>query len=95
MRIYTLSHSRVPTYRVTHNQKHHNFLISPSLLHEDTLKFIYRNDDIDVVKFMPVMYLGKHLKFKKIFHIDEVDLKAEYRGEAYEIDENLIFEYND
>ena len=34
-------------------------------------------------------------QFKKIFHIDEVDLKAEYRCEAYEIDENLIFEYND
>ena len=27
--------------------------------------------------------------------IDEVDLKAEYIDEAYEIDENLIFEYND
>lgn len=70
------------------------------MLHEDTLKFIYRNDgvdvvSVDVVKFVPVVYLGKHLKFKKIFHIDEVDLKAEYRGEAYEIDENLIFEYND
>ena len=47
------------------------------------------------MKFVPVMYLGKHFKFKKISHIDEVDLKAEYRGEAYEIDENLIFEYND
>ena len=83
------------TYRVTHNPKHHNFLISPRLLHEDILKFIYRNDGVDVVKFVPVVYLGKYLKFKKIFHIDEVGLKAEYRGEAYEIDENLIFEYND
>ena len=27
--------------------------------------------------------------------IDEVDLKAEYRDEAYEVDENIIFEYND
>ena len=61
------------TYRVTHNPKHHNFLISPRMLHEDTLKFIYRNDGVDVVKFVPVMYLGKHLKFKNIFHIDEVD----------------------
>ena len=83
------------TYRVTHNQKHHNFLISPRPLHEDTLKFIYRNDGVDVVKLVPVVYLGKHLKFKKIFHIDEVDLKAEYRCEAYEVDENIIFEYND
>ena len=92
MRRYTLSHLRASTYRVTHNPKHRNFLISPRLLHEDILKFIYRNDDVDVVKFVLVMYLGKHLKFKKIFNIDEVDLKAEYRGE---VDENIIFEYND
>ena len=84
-----LNHSRVDVYRVTHNQGHHNFLISPRLLHEKTLKFIYRNE----TKLIPVDYLGPHLKYKKIFHTDEATLKREFRGECYEIDENVIFNF--
>ena len=95
MKSYTLNHSRVSTYRVTHNPGHHNFLISPRLLHERVLKFIYRKHNSTETKIIPLEYIGKYLKYKRIFHYDEVDLKAEYRGEAYEIDENIIFEYND
>lgn len=89
MRKYTLNHCRVAVYRVTHNPGHHNFLISPRLLHEKTLRFIYG----DEVKLVPVEYIGPHLKYKRIFHKDEQTLQYEFRGEAYEIDENIIFNY--
>ena len=94
MRNYTLNHSRVQTYRVTHNPGHHNFLISPRLLHEKNLRFIYSDEsNRDVEKLIPVDYLRPHLKYKRIFHKDEKTLRYEFRGEAFEVDEKIIFEY--
>ena len=87
----SLNHSRVDIYKVTHNPKYHNFLISPRLLFEKTLNFVYTEDGHSHKKTVPLSVIGPHLKKKMFFHTDEQTLMRQYKGEAYYIDENIIF----
>lgn len=93
MRSYALNHSKVSVYRVTHNPNHNNFLISPKLLQENILKFVYNDNGNVVEKLIPLEYVGPHLKYKLFFHTDELTLKREFRGEAYSINADIIFNF--
>lgn len=88
-----MTHKRVLTYKVTHNPAYNNFLISPRLLFEDVIEFVYDDCGTTVRKNIPMKYLGPFLKKKMFFHTDEITLKREYKGEAYYVDENVIYEY--
>lgn len=93
MKNYVLNHTRVSVYRVTHNQNHNNFLISPRLLQETVIRFKYVINGVEIEKKVPLEYIGPHLKYKRFFHTDEYTLKKEFRGEAYSIDADIIFNY--
>ena len=46
-----------------------------------------------VEKLIPLEYVGPHLKYKLFFHTDELTLKREFRGEAYSINADIIFNF--
>jgi len=89
--IKNLNHSRVSIYTVTHNEKYRNFLISPDYLYEQKLKFVYERYGKHIEKIIDVAQIGKYLKYFKIFKRDDETLSWEYRGEVYEIKEDVIF----
>ncbi len=88
-----LNHSRVETYKVTHNPRYNNFLISKDYIHERELKFIYNENGTTVEKIIPMAYLGPHLQQKMFFHKDEFLLKRVFRGTAYSVKQNIVFNY--
>ena len=87
------NHARVETYKVTWRPGYKNFIIHPHYLHEENLKFVYEVEGKQVEKVIPVTYLGPHLKTRMFFSKDEATLFREFRGWAYEIPEEIVFNY--
>lgn len=93
-RKYPLNHSRVEHYRVTQNGRYNNFIICPDYLGENELKFVYDDAEGNTIeKIIPVSYIGPHLKQKLFFYKDEFLLKKQFRGVAYEVKADIIFNY--
>lgn len=88
-----LNHSRVEHYKITHDGVHPNFLIHPDYLFEKELKFVYNNGSEAVEKIIPLKYIGPHLRKKMFWTRDELTMKREFRGVAYSIPEEVVFNY--
>lgn len=89
----SLNHSRVDVYKVSKRTKHHNFVISPQYLHEETLRFVYEENGETFEKIIPLSYLGPHLHYVPFYSINDFTLCREYRGGAYFVKEEVIFNY--
>lgn len=92
-RNYNLNHSRVEFYKVSKRTKHHNFVISPQYLYEENLRFVYENNGETVEKIIPLSYLGPNLKYVPFYSLNDFTLRREYRGGAYFVKEDVIFNY--
>lgn len=92
-RNYNLNHSRVKFYKVSKRTKHRNFVISPQYLHEENLRFVYDNNGEIVEKIIPLSYLGPNLKYVPFYSLNDFTLRREYRGGAYFVKEEVIFNY--
>lgn len=89
----THNHHRVEVFKVTHNKQYNNFLIGQNYLYEKELLFVYDKDGQHFEKRVPLKYIGPHLKQRKLMHYNENDLKFEYRGMAFEVPPEIIFNY--
>ena len=92
-RNYNLNHSRVEFYKVSKRTKHHNFVISPQDLHEENLRFVYEDNGETIEKIIPLSYLGPNLKYIPFYSLNDFTLRREYRGGAYFVKEDIIFNY--
>ena len=92
-RNYNLNHSRVEFYKVSKRTKHHNFVISPQDLHEENLRFVYEDNGETIEKIIPLSYLGPNLKYVPFYSLNDFTLRREYRGGAYFVKEDVIFNY--
>ena len=88
-----LNHKRVDTYKVTFNPRYNNFIIGQDYIFEETLKFIYEEDGKKIEKYIPLKYIGPYLQKKMFWHVDEQTLKYEFRGAAYSVKAEIIFNY--
>lgn len=82
---------RVETYKVLHNEKHHNFLICPKYLFEDKLKFVYMINGKEAEKLVSLKKIGPYLKTRRLYKYDEEDMNYDYKGWAYEVPDSVIF----
>ncbi len=92
-RNYNLNHSRVKFYKVSKRTKHNNFVISPQYLHEENLKFVYEENGETIEKIIPLSYLGPNLKYVPFYSLNDFTLRREYRGGAFFVKEEVIFNY--
>ena len=85
------SHTRKAIYKITRNEKFsHHFFISPNLIYEKELLFVYNDGSNVIQKKIPVADVIKHATVKKFFGRDPKTLKPKYRGFAYEIPSHVI-----
>ena len=90
----SLNHARVPIYRCTQNKQFNNFLMCPSYIHEKEVLFVYEFAGQHIEKPIPTDALGPAIvRLRKFFAKDAIDLPAEYRGEAYEISPEFVYNY--
>ena len=85
---------RTNYYKVTHNEKYNNFMISPKLLFEEYLNFVYKDSsNKEVSKISSTKEIGPHLKYKKLFSRDADNSILEFKGISYTIPSDFVFNY--
>lgn len=93
-RTRNLNHARVNTYRVTMNERFdHHFLISPSLIFENEIMFVYNDNGTEIQKSIPTKDIIRHCTVMKFFGRDPETLHAKYNGYAYEVSADVIKNY--
>lgn len=91
---YVLNHKRVSTYRVTHNERYDNFMINPNLIYEDDILFVYNEDGVEIQKKIPTKEVMRLVaKDKAFFKYDDATNRSLYKGHAYVIPAERIFNY--
>lgn len=89
-----LTHKRVATYRVTHNERYNNFMVQPDLIYEDELLFVYNENGAEVQKKIPTKDVMRLVvKDKAFFKYDYGTNRSLYKGHAYVIPADSIFKY--
>lgn len=93
MKQRNLNHKRVEVYKVTYNPRFNNFIIAQDYLFENIIKFIYEVNGKKIEKYIPMKYIGPYLQKKMFWHTDEQTLRREFRGAAYSVKADVIFNY--
>lgn len=88
-----MSRKRVEFYAIKHYPNKHNFIISPKLIHEESLKFIYEQNGEHIEKIVPVKVIGPFLVGFPINKWDEDLREYQYKGFVYAVNEKIIFKY--
>jgi hypothetical protein len=81
-------------YKVTHNERFNNFLISPKFIFEESLNFVYTDNGNTIEKVIPLKKIGPYLKTRKFFKYDSDVDRFDYNGWAYEVPASVIFLFN-
>lgn len=82
-------------YKITHNPKYNNFLISPDYIKERELKFVYKDPQGNTIeKIIPLEYLGPNLRSFRLKDKWDPELEIyKYMGYVYFVNEKLIYDY--
>ena len=90
----THTHARKSIYTITRNERFsHHFLVSPDLIYESELLFVYNDDGNVVQKKVPLTFVMKHAGIKRFFGRDPETLRARYCGYVYEVPSQVIETY--
>lgn len=93
-RIWTPNHARTSIYTVTRNERFaHHFLVSPNLITEDKLQFVYNDGKSVITKIVPIKVVMQNAKPIKFFGRDPETLRSVYNGYAYEVPSSVIETY--
>lgn len=93
-RNYVLNHKRVSTYRVTHNERYNNFMFHPNLIYEDEILFVYNKNGVEIQKkILTKEVMRLIVKDKAFFKYDYETNRSLYKGHAYVIPADRIFNY--
>lgn len=88
------SHARVPVYTVTRHRDFDNFLMNPNFIHEDKIRFVYKNESgKSVEKVIPLEDIVQHIKSFPIYKENEFTLKKEYKGWVYKVEPAFVTSY--
>jgi len=88
------NHARKDVYTCKRNERFANhFLVSPKMIYENELRFVYFDGKTEVSKKVPMTVVIRNAKPRKFFGVDPETGRPEWKGEAYEIPSHVIETY--
>jgi len=91
---FKLTHKRVSVYKVTRNEQFKDsFLISPNLIFENEIEFVYKEGENEIHKTISMKDVMPNVKIKKFYGKDS-EMNIRFKGYVYEICSKFVESYS-